>query len=124
MQERSSKLIAERVADLARCVEAFHERFGLAGPSTQEELLSRIPIQEEEVRELQDALLHEGSERVASEATDVLFVAIGTMLRLDPSLVDAAIHEVMAKNDAKTEATHHINAAGKIVRRVGNDSLA
>ena len=124
MQERSSKLIAERVADLARCVEAFHERFGLAGPSTQEELLSRIPIQEEEVRELQDALLHEGSKRVASEATDVLFVAIGTMLRLDPSLVDAAIHEVIAKNDAKTEDTHHINAAGKIVRRVGNDSLA
>jgi NTP pyrophosphatase (non-canonical NTP hydrolase) len=104
-------------------VEAFHERFGLAGPSTQEELLNRIPIQDEEVREFQDALLHEGPERVASEATDVLFVAIGTMLRLDPSMVDAAIDEVIAKNDAKTDDTHHINTAGKIVRRVGNDRL-
>ena len=123
IQERNSKDIAERVAGLARCVEAFHERFGVAGPSTQEELLSRIPIQEEEVRELRDALLHEEPERVASEATDVLFVAIGTLLRLDPGLVEAAIDEVIDKNDAKTMQTHHINVAGKIVRRAGEDPL-
>ena len=117
VQENSGRNIVERVADLARCVEAFHERFGLTGPSTQEELLSRIPIQEEEVRELHQALLHQGPPQIASEATDVLFVAIGTLLRLDPSLVRAAIDEVIGKNDAKTMRTHHINAAGKIVRR-------
>jgi NTP pyrophosphatase (non-canonical NTP hydrolase) len=117
MQETNIKDIAERVADLARCVEAFHERFGVDGPSTQQELLSRIPIQEEEVRELHQAVLHEGVDRIASEATDVLFVAIGTLLRLDPSLAKAAIDEVIDKNDAKTRRTHHINAAGKIVRR-------
>ena len=123
MQERNSKDIVERVADLARCVEAFHERFGVVGPSTQQELQGRIPIQEEEVRELYQALLHEGPQRIASEATDVLFVAIGTILRLDPNLAQAALKEVIDKNDAKTRQTHHINAAGKIVRRVGADPL-
>ena len=48
---------------------------------------------------------------------DVLFVAIGTVLRLEPYLAVAAIKEVIEKNNKKTEDTHHINAAGKIVRR-------
>jgi NTP pyrophosphatase (non-canonical NTP hydrolase) len=117
MQETDSEDIVERVAGLARSVQAFHLRFGVTGPSTDEELLSRIPIQDEEVRELHEALLREGPERVASEATDVLFVAIGTILRLDPVLVKAAICEVIEKNDAKTGDSHHINAAGKVVRR-------
>ena len=117
MQERNSKDIVERVTDLARCVQAFHQRFGLTDPSTHEEILSRIPIQDEEVRELNQALLREGPHRVASEATDVLFVAIGTILRLDPVLVKASIDEVIEKNDAKTNDTHHINVAGKVVRR-------
>ena len=87
------------------------------GPSTQKEMLSRIPIQDEEVRELHQAILHETPERVASEATDVLFVAIGTLVRLDPDLAAAALAEVIEKNDAKTLETYHINAAGKVVPR-------
>ena len=47
----------------------------------------------------------------------MLFVAIGTVLRLDPALAAEAIREVIEKNDAKTWATHHINEAGKIARR-------
>ena len=47
----------------------------------------------------------------------MLFVAIGTVLRLDPALAAEAIREVIDKNDAKTWDTHHINDAGKIARR-------
>lgn len=105
------------IAALAASVQAFHERFGLVGQSTQEEILSRIPIQDEEVRELRHALLHESPDRVASEAVDVLYVAIGTLLRLEPALAEAALLGVIQKNAAKTWDTHHINAAGKVVRR-------
>ena len=109
--------LTARIADLVRCVQDFHERFELTGPWLLEEVLSHIPIQEEEVRELQYAIKHEGPERASSEAVDVLFVAIGTLLRLDPELVVAAIDEVISKNDAKTRQTHHINTDGKVVRR-------
>ncbi|MBI4197832.1 MAG: hypothetical protein HY533_01820 [Chloroflexi bacterium] len=111
--------IDDLIRDLGASVHRFHERFGLAGPPTQRELLSRIPIQEEEVRELRQAILGEPPERVAAEAVDVLYVAIGTVLRLNPELAAQAIGEVIRKNDAKTWETHHINAVGKVARRVG-----
>ena len=107
----------ELIASLAASVQDFHQRFGLVGPHNGEELLNRIPIQDEEVRELLHAILHESPERVASEAVDVLYVAIGTLVCLDPKLVAAALAEVIEKNNAKTERTHYINAAGKVVRR-------
>ena len=107
----------ERITSLAASVQDFHQRFGLTGPYTREELLNRIPIQDEEVRELHQAILHESPERIASEAVDVLYVAIGTLVCLDPNLVATALAEVIDKNDAKTQHTHHINAAGKVVRR-------
>lgn len=106
-----------RISDLADCVQAFHERFGMTGTASREDLLARILIQDEEVRELHEAISGESDERVASEAVDVLFVAIGTVLRLDPALAAEAIREVIEKNDAKTWDTHHINDAGKIARR-------
>ena len=109
--------LPELIERLAECVQAFHKRFGIVGPSTQEQLLSRIPLQDEEVRELRQALLHESPEHVALEATDVLFVAIGTLERLDPELAASAIAKVIEKNDSKTKETHHINASGKVVRR-------
>ena len=108
---------AAQIAALAESVQHFHERFGQGGEASVDELLDRIPIQDEEVRELAQALRGEGPVRTASEAVDVLFVAIGTILRLDPELALAAIDEVIVKNDAKTRVTHHINAAGKVVRR-------
>ena len=111
--DQLEKLITEIVVS----VKEFHQRFGQVGPTTQDELLSRIPIQYEEVQELHEAILHEAPERVANEATDVLFVAIGTLLRLDPDLTANALVEVIEKNDAKTWHTHHINAVGKVVRR-------
>ena len=112
-QDRLQQLIA----DLTAAVQNFHQRFGLVGPSTTEELLSRIPIQREELLELHQAILRETPERVASEAVDVLYVAIGTLLRIDQDLVEAALAEVIEKNDAKTTQSHQINSAGKVVRR-------
>ena len=106
-----------QIAALAASVQRFHERFGQGNPASLDELMDRISIQDEEVRELEQALRGEGPERTASEAVDVLFVAIGTILRLDPELAVAAIQEVIVKNDAKTWDTHHINAAGKVVRK-------
>ena len=105
------------VTELTAAVQNFHQRFGLVGPSTTEELLSRIPIQQEELLELHQALLHETPEHVASEAVDVLYVAIGTLLRIDQVLVNTAIAEVIEKNNSKTTQSHQINAAGKVVRR-------
>ena len=105
------------VTKLAESVQSFHERFGLVGTLDPVELASRVPIQAEEVRELQQAILNEPPDRVAEEAADVLFVAIGTMLRLEPEHAVNALQQVIAKNDAKTHETHHFNSAGKIVRR-------
>ena len=113
----SSDQLQLLIGELTASVQAFHDRFGLVGPSTEEELLSRIPIQEEEVRELHQAILNEPPDHVAAEAVDVLYVAIGTLLRLDPGLAGAALLEVIQKNAAKTWATHHINDAGKVVQR-------
>jgi len=108
---------ASQITALAESVQRFHERFGQGDEASLDEMLDRIPIQDEEVRELEQALRGEGPVRTASEAVDVLFVAIGTVLRLDPDLAATAIDEVIVKNDAKTSDTHHINAAGKVVRR-------
>ena len=108
----------ELIASLAKSVQDFHLRFGLLGPCTREELLARIPIQDEEVHELHQAILNETPERIASEAADVLYVAIGTLVSLDSELVAVALAEVIDKNSAKTERTHYINAAGKVVRRL------
>ena len=109
--------LSNLLSDLAKCVQAFHKRFGTDTLASRQELLTRIPIQDEEVRELEEAINNETPERIASEATDVLFVAIGTNMKLDPSNAANAIQEIIDKNDAKTWDTHHINKAGKIVRR-------
>ncbi|MCL0044321.1 hypothetical protein M1N24_02175 [Dehalococcoidia bacterium] len=109
--------IQNLMAKLTASVESFHERFGLIGPSTREELLGRIAIQEEETLELHHAILEETNERIADEASDVLYVAIGTLLRLNPSLAAKALIDVIEKNHAKTWETHHINPAGKVAPR-------
>lgn len=105
------------IAELTTSVQDFHDRFGLVGEATQQELISRIPIQDEEVIELHHAILNESPDRVANEAVDVLYVAIGTLLRLDPEFVASALAEVIEKNNTKTHDTHHVNQAGKVVRK-------
>ena len=109
--------VQDLISKLSESVQAFHNRFGVTGEITQKELLSRIPIQEEEVRELNYSVLNESEERIANEAVDVLYVAIGTVLRLDPGTASSALREVIYKNNAKTLITHHVNEVGKVSRR-------
>ena len=109
--------IQSLISKLSESVQSFHERFGITGKTTREELLSRIPIQGEEVDELNYSILNESEERIANEAVDILYVAIGTVLRLDPRISKLALREVIDKNNAKTLGTHYINEFGKVSRR-------
>ena len=115
MTKYKNKNISKLVAALSDSVESFHDRFSIPKNSSRAQLLTRIPIQEEEVYELGQALLNESLERIAEEATDVLYVAIGTLQCIDPELVSNAITNVIEKNNSKNASTHHINTAGKIV---------
>jgi len=117
MKHMQDKGISELVSDLSTSVRSFHDRFGISTISSREQLLTRIPIQDEEVIELKQAILDESMERIAEEATDVLYVAIGTLQCIDPNLVSQAIKNVIDKNDSKTVETHHINTDGKVVRK-------
>ena len=63
------------------------------------------------------SILNENEERIANEAVDVLYVAIGTVLRLDSRISKVALKEVIDKNNNKTLITHYINEAGKVSRR-------
>ena len=117
MNHMQNKGISELVSDLSTSVRSFHDRFGIPTISSREQLLTRIPIQDEEVIELKQAIHDESMERIAEEATDVLYVAIGTLQCIDPNLVSQAIKNVIDKNDSKTGETHHITSDGKIVRK-------
>tara|TARA_B100000809_G_C14645120_1_gene353814 strand:- start:79 stop:438 length:360 start_codon:yes stop_codon:yes gene_type:complete len=115
--------LSHLITDLADSVDSFHQRFEIVGLVTRAELLTRIPIQSEEVEELNKAILVESDTHVAQEAVDVLYVAIGTVLRLNPLITEDAIRQVIAKNNAKTTKTHFRNQAGKVVRQpVGNET--
>lgn len=73
----------------------------------------------EEARELLLAQASEPDENVAEECADVLVTALGVLMSRGITLgeLDRAIMKVVAKNDAKTHATHHLNTDGKIARR-------
>ena len=75
-----------KFTDLANSVNSLHERFNMDGVATRNELLERIPIQAEEVNELEQAILTENPIDIANEAVDVLYVAIGTILRLEKKI--------------------------------------
>ena len=109
--------ILNLITKLTESVDSFHQRFDITGPATRAELLSRIPIQSDEVTELNKAILEESDDHIAQEAIDVLYVALGTVLRLDSLTTEQAMLQVIAKNDAKTTDTHHLSLAGKVVKK-------
>jgi NTP pyrophosphatase (non-canonical NTP hydrolase) len=80
----------------------------------------QLPIFEEEVRELIEAA-RDGTNtaHVAEEAGDVFVTAIGLALAAGatPEQLMQQAQAVIDKNNAKTHATHHVNAHGKIARR-------
>ncbi len=104
----------DSLRDLAQSTRAFFERFGVEPtvPDTVQNL-------REEVGELIEAA-QDGTNRdhIAEEAADVFVTAIGVCFAagVDADRLVQQVYTVIAKNDAKTHATH-VYADGKIRRR-------
>lgn len=70
---------------------------------------------EETERELDMQL--KSPERAAHELADIMYVLLGTLEHAGQTGIDA-LAAVVAKNDAKTEATHMLHpVTGKVVRK-------
>ena len=108
------------VTNLAAEVYDFHERWGVEErlpDSAIERIKIRQPLLREEMGELDNEIVTKDETALAEEATDVAFVAIGHLAALQ-ELSLLAVETVVAKNAAKTDATHYINReTGKITRR-------
>ena len=117
------------LAEMAASVYDFHERFAVprVGRPPAEEgpaayglaaLRSRLAFLIEETGEHAKELNRGELGDASKEIADVAFVAMGTLLVLDEMGVDAC-RAVAGKNNAKTAATHAVDAtSGKLVRRV------
>jgi NTP pyrophosphatase (non-canonical NTP hydrolase) len=112
------------ISDLAAEVYDFHERWGVEEclpDSAIERMRIRQPMLREEMRELDDEVVTQDEIALAEEATDVAFVAIGHLAALQ-GLSLRAVDTVVAKNAAKTGASHYINKeTGKITRRTKSE---
>ena len=119
--ERSD--FVDAVSRLGDSVYSFHERFGLPTVAHEgedvilEALRRRLALLSEEVGE-HARELNKGNVRDAvSEAVDIAYVALGTVLVLGIE-GRAACYLISDKNDAKTLATHgNRGATGKVVAR-------
>jgi NTP pyrophosphatase (non-canonical NTP hydrolase) len=115
----------DAVSALAGEVYDFHARWGdgagLPGPAAQV-IRERMLLLEEEVRELAAEVGRPDESvvpaDVAEEASDVLFVAIGSLYRLGSEGVEA-MDRVLRKNAAKTEETHYVNNLTRKITRHG-----
>ncbi len=105
---------ADSLRALADSTAAFYARFGV-----QPTLADTIQNFQEEVQELIEAA-RSASDRahIAEEAADVFVTALGICLAsgVDIDLLAQQVYAVIAKNDAKTQATH-VYHNGKIRRR-------
>lgn len=101
--------------DLIHSTLAFYERF-----EVEPKLEPATLVFEEEVDEFIEAA-HDGSstDHIAEEAADVMVTIIGLCkaANVPPETLIQQIYAVIEKNDAKTQDTHEITAAGKITRR-------
>lgn len=104
--------------DLVRSTLALYERFGV-----EPQLDAATRVFEEEVAEfIEAARAGDNRQHTAEEAADVLVTVIGLCKAagVPPEMLIEQIHAVIEKNDAKTHATHEINADGKIARKSRN----
>ena len=108
--------MTDTLKELIRSTVDLYDRFG-----QKFNIAAQLPIFEEEVRELIEAA-NDGTDtsHTAEEAGDVFVTAIGLALAAGatPEQLIAQTQAVIAKNDAKTHETHHVNEHGKIARRV------
>lgn len=102
---------------LVESVFGLHERFGVPILSTHADVRQRVVMQLEEVRELLEATDEPSDGQLAEEAVDVLYVAVGTVMLLDPETAIEAMDMVVWKNNGKTLATHTFSERGKVKRK-------
>ena len=119
--ERSD--FVDAVSRLGDSVYSFHERFGLPTVAHEgedvilEALRRRLALLSEEVGEHARELNKGNVGDAVSEAVDIAYVALGTVLVLGIE-GRAACYSISDKNDAKTLATHgNRGATGKVVAR-------
>lgn len=92
-----------------------HENFGVTP-----EVERQIPLVVEETNEAITAARDESADELAGEIVDCFVVLIGLAMARGISLdkLHSGMNAVIAKNDAKTEATHYLNPSTlKITRR-------
>ena len=111
------------VSRLGDSVYSFHERFGIPTlddadrDAVLETLRRRLSLLSEEVGEHARELNRGNVEDAVSEAVDIAYVALGTVLVLGIE-GRAACYSISDKNDAKTLTTHgNRGATGKVVAR-------
>ena len=111
------------VSRLGDSVYSFHDRFGVPTVDAEdpetilEALRRRLALLSEEVGEHARELNRGNVEDAVSEAVDIAYVALGTVLTLGNAGRDAC-HSISDKNDAKTLATHgNRDSTGKVIAR-------
>lgn len=106
---------------ISESVYSFHDRFGIASvdASDRDEVLEamkqRLVLLSEETGEHARAINRAEIEDVILEAVDIAYIALGTILRLGPTGVQAC-HEVARKNNAKALANTRLSDTGKVVK--------
>lgn len=108
-------------ARLAAEVYDFHDRWALETGTPLEVMRRRMPMLDEEVRELRAEVNRAApgfdEAAMSEEAADVLFVALGHMEQLGAAGL-AGMDAVTAKNIAKTSRSHSLHPeTGKVTRR-------
>ncbi len=111
------------VSRLGDSVYSFHDRFGIPTvdssdrDDTLETLRRRLALLSEEVGEHARELNRANVEDATSEAIDIAYVALGTVLTLGQAGRDAC-YAISDKNDAKTLSTHgNRGSTGKVIAR-------
>jgi NTP pyrophosphatase (non-canonical NTP hydrolase) len=105
---------SDSLRSLAQSTRAFYQRFDV-----EPVLADTIQNFQEEVRELIEAAQSKSdTHHIAEETADVFVTAIGICFAVgvDVDQLIEQVYKVIAKNDAKTHATHTY-ANGKIRRR-------
>ena len=112
-------------ARLAAEVYDFHERWSLESGTPLEVMRRRMPMLDEEVRELRDEIDRPettfNESAMSEEAGDVLFVALGNMEQLGTAGL-TGMDAVTAKNIAKTTTSHFKHPDTGKVTRIGRNS--
>lgn len=121
MNSTNKEQFLTSVTYLAESVYDFHERWSDLATSYEnfaKAMAIRLPLIREEVVELWEEVSAAkiNPEKLCLEAADVLYVALGSMVKLGIA-GEQASYKVANKNNAKTKQTHFVNTNGKVSRK-------